>query len=231
MGYCGFLRKPFILGIAGRSNSGKTSLILKLVPELVKRGYRVGTVKNCPHGFDIDREGKDSWKFSRVGSGGVLLTSPDRCTLIRQGEKEDTNSILESFSSFFYGFDIVLVEGFSSLQGMEKIELLRKGISTFMESSLKEVVAVVSDIEVPELPIDKPVFKPDEIDKIADFVEKAMQKDDTKKNVEVLVNDQKIFLNDFLQRMVKSLTLAIIEPLRREGKEEDIKEVIIKVRM
>ena len=163
--------KPFILGIVGKSDTGKTTLILKLVPEFVKRGYRVGVVKNCPHGFEIDRKGKDSWKFSQAGSQGVLLTSPERFAFLRE-EKEDIKKIPQIISLLFHGFDIVLVEGYSNLQWIEKIELLRRGISEIKDPSLKKVVAFVSDINIKE---DKPVFRPKEIDKICDWVEKKMK--------------------------------------------------------
>jgi len=212
---------PFVLGIVGKSNVGKTTLILKLIPELTKRGHKVGTVKNCPHGFDIDRKGKDSWKFSKEGSKGVLLTSQKKIALIKT--TEENSDILEIIDLVFYDFDVVLVEGFSKEQRLEKIEILRKGISEQIYSPLDEVIAVVSDIDVR---VDKPIFKPDQICAIVDFLEKIMKEE--KKSVEIIVNGEKIFLNNFLKNMVKSLTLAMVDPLRRKG-EEEVKEVVIKV--
>ncbi|MCD6318581.1 molybdopterin-guanine dinucleotide biosynthesis protein B [Candidatus Aerophobetes bacterium] len=214
-------KTPFVLGIVGKSDVGKTTLILKLIPELTKRGYKVGTVKNCPHGFDIDRKGKDSWKFSKEGSRGVLLTSQKKIALIKS--TEENSDILKIIDSLFYDFDIVLVEGFSKEQRLKKVEILRKGISEQIYSPLNEVIAIVSDIDVK---VDKPIFKPDQICAIVDFLEKIMKKE--KKSVEIIVNGEKIFLNNFLQNMVKSLTLAMVDPLRRKG-EEEIKEVVIKV--
>jgi len=212
---------PFVLGIVGKSEVGKTTLILRLTPELTKRGYRVGTVKNCPHGFDIDREGKDSWKFSEKGSSGVLLTSPEKIALIKSAKKSD--DILKIINLFFYDFDIVLVEGFSKEQRLKKIEILRKGVSEQIHSPLDEVIAIISNIG---LKINKPTFRPDQTSTIIDFLEKIMKEE--KKPVEISVNGEKIFLNNFLQNMIKGLTLAMIDPLRRK-KEEEIKEVVIKV--
>ncbi len=85
---------PFIVGITGKSDTGKTTLILKLIPELTKRGYKVGTVKNCPHSFNIDKEGKDSYKFSKEGSKGVLLTSSNEIAFIRKKDKGDIKEII-----------------------------------------------------------------------------------------------------------------------------------------
>ena len=64
-----------IISIVGKSDSGKTTLIEKLVPVLTKRGYRVATVKHDVHGFEVDREGKDSWRHKQAGAptGGFLL--------------------------------------------------------------------------------------------------------------------------------------------------------------
>ena len=212
---------PFVLGIVGKSEVGKTTLILRVSPELTKRGYKVGTVKNCPHGFDIDREGKDSWKFSEKGSSGVLLTSPEKIALVKSAKKSD--DILKIINLFFYDFDIVLVEGFSKEQRLKKIEILRKGVSEQIHSPLDEVIAIVSNIG---LKVNKPTFRPDQTSAIVDFLEKIMKEE--KKSVEISVNGEKIFLNNFLQNMIKGLTLAIIDPLRRK-KEEEIKEVVIKV--
>ena len=226
MSYFELAEAPLILGIVGKSDTGKTTLILNLIPELVKRGYKVGTAKNCPHGFNIDKKGKDSWRFSQSGSGGVLLISPDEFVIARKREKKDSENILGLFTLLFNDFDIVLVEGFSSLQKVRKIELLRKEISDKMDPSLRNVVAVISDVAVKT---DKPVFKPNEIINMVDFMEKEMEKDNKEKNVEVLVNGKKVPLNFFLQQVVKNLAIGVVEPLKRKNKEEKIREVSIKV--
>ena len=163
---------PFVLGIVGESDMGKTTLILKLTSELTKRGYKVGTVKNCPHGFDINKEGKDSWKFSKEGSKGVLLTSPEKIALIKS-EKESSD-ILKIINLFFYDFDIILVEGFSKERRLKKIEILRGEVSEQINSSLDKVIAIVNNIG---LKIDKPIFRPDQISKIVDFLEKIMKEE------------------------------------------------------
>src|SRR5881396_3159703 len=64
-----------ILCVVGRSNSGKTTLIERLIPELVQAGYRVATVKHAGHGFDLDTEGKDSWRHKRAGASTVIVLS------------------------------------------------------------------------------------------------------------------------------------------------------------
>ncbi|MEQ1626536.1 MAG: molybdopterin-guanine dinucleotide biosynthesis protein B, partial [Nitrospira sp.] len=64
-----------IVSFVGRSNSGKTTLIERVIPELVRAGYRVATVKHAGHGFDLDTEGKDSWRHKRAGASSVIVMS------------------------------------------------------------------------------------------------------------------------------------------------------------
>ena len=65
-----------IVSFVGRSNSGKTTLIERLIPELVVAGYRIATIKHAGHGFDLDTEGKDSWRHKRAGASTVIARSP-----------------------------------------------------------------------------------------------------------------------------------------------------------
>ena len=67
-----------IVSIVGRSNTGKTTLIEKLIPELRRRGYRVATIKHNIHGFDIDHEGKDSWRHKKAGARLTVIASPQQ---------------------------------------------------------------------------------------------------------------------------------------------------------
>ena len=64
-----------IVSFVGRSNSGKTTLIERVIPELVRAGYKVATVKHAGHGFDLDTEGKDSWRHKRAGASSVVVLS------------------------------------------------------------------------------------------------------------------------------------------------------------
>ena len=72
-----------IVSIVGKSDSGKTTLIEKLLPELGRRGYRVATVKHDVHGFEVDREGKDSWRHKKAGAHTVVISSPLKVAVIR----------------------------------------------------------------------------------------------------------------------------------------------------
>ena len=79
---------PPILCFVGRSNSGKTTLIERVIPELVKEGYRLATIKHAGHGFNLDTEGKDSWRHKRAGAGMVIVTSKGSLAMFTDVEEE-----------------------------------------------------------------------------------------------------------------------------------------------
>ena len=84
---------PAVISIVGHSGSGKTTLIVKLVGELKKRGYKIGTIKHAAHGFDVDREGKDSQKHKAAGADTVILASPDNMAMIKSGAFNGLNDL------------------------------------------------------------------------------------------------------------------------------------------
>jgi molybdopterin-guanine dinucleotide biosynthesis protein MobB len=100
------------LGVVGTSNSGKTLLVTGLVRTLRERGYRVGTVKHCPHGADWDVPGKDSWQHSQAGAEVTIVAAPERLALFRELSVElPLNEIVVHFQ----GLDLVIVEGYKHL--------------------------------------------------------------------------------------------------------------------
>ena len=110
-----------ILSIIGKSKSGKTTLIEKLIPELNSRGFRVGTVKHAHHGFEIDHPGKDSFRHREAGAETVVLYSKDKIAIQRNiQEKMSLNEIIQTY--FPANLDVILVEGFKEEQGL-KIEV------------------------------------------------------------------------------------------------------------
>ena len=121
--------------------------------------------KHCPCGFDLDVEGKDSWKFTQAGGEGVFLTSPESVALLRT--EQSPPDIKERLQKYFSDFDIVLTEGYNNVSGIRRIEIVRKGIGR-MDSSPDDVVAYVSDMDIDT---GRKVFSPDDIPAIADFVE------------------------------------------------------------
>jgi molybdopterin-guanine dinucleotide biosynthesis protein B len=116
--------KPALVAIVGKSDSGKTTLIEKLVPELVKLGMRVGTVKHDAHSFEIDHPGKDSWRHGQAGAEAYVIASPQRLAFITRLEGE--LPLTEIAARFYDGFDIVVAEGYKRT-APHRVELFRLG--------------------------------------------------------------------------------------------------------
>ena len=117
-----------IFGLAGWSGSGKTTLLTALIPELVRRGVRVSTIKHAHHEFDIDRPGKDSWLHRQAGASEVMVASPRRFALMHElrGAPEPT---LRELLARMAPADLVLVEGFKRAPH-PKLEVHRSAIRT-----------------------------------------------------------------------------------------------------
>jgi len=215
---------PLLVSVEGDSGAGKTTLIEKLLNELSRRKYIVAAVKHCPHGFDLDVKGKDSWRFAEAGAKGVFLTSPGRIGLIEDTEHIPTlKNIAESY---FSNFDIVFGEGFGKEKGVEKILVFRKGVSERVPYPQDDILALVSDFEVE---VEKPIFKPDDVSGIADFIEQLLaQESRVESSVTLLINKKPVPLNAFVQSVFKNVILGVVATLRRQDKELRQIEVIIK---
>lgn len=155
-----------IVAVVGKSNSGKTTLLERLIPVLVSRGLRVGTIKHDTHGFDMDKPGKDTWKHRQAGSSAVAIIGPDRTAVIRETE---TPPGPEEVAARFMGkLDIVLAEGFKRSR-LPKIEVSRRERSTDLIASPADgLLAVVADHPVEP---GVPVFGWDEPEKLADLLQ------------------------------------------------------------
>lgn len=114
-----------VYGVVGWKNSGKTTLVERLVAEISARGFTVSTVKHAHHAFDIDHEGKDSWRHRKAGAAQVLVASKQRWALMTElrGAPEPSLSLLLAQLS---PVDLVLVEGFKGAAG-PKIEICLSG--------------------------------------------------------------------------------------------------------
>ena len=109
----------------GYQNSGKTTLVEKVIAELTARGLRVGSVKHHGHArFDIDAPGKDSWRHARAGSRHVAIVSPDRCAEYRDTVREaDVRDVLAHYTDV----DVVIVEGYKAA-GLANVIVAREGV-------------------------------------------------------------------------------------------------------
>jgi molybdopterin-guanine dinucleotide biosynthesis protein B len=116
--------QPALVAIVGKSDSGKTTLIEKVVPELVKLGLRVGTVKHDAHSFEIDHPGKDSWRHGQAGARAYAIASPERLAFITRLDGE--LPLADIVKTYFTGFDLVVAEGYKNTAPY-RVELFRTG--------------------------------------------------------------------------------------------------------
>ncbi len=158
-----------VIALVGRSKSGKTTLMEKLIPELKQRGYRVGTVKHHAHPkFEIDYEGKDSWRHAQAGSDHVVIAAPDKIASIRRLEQEMT---VEEIVNTMTDVDIVVTEGYWR-STLPKVEVLRAACSSELLSNPDEILGLVTDIEGDHYEV--PHFTLNDVAGLADFIERVI---------------------------------------------------------
>ncbi len=164
-----------VVSIVAKSGTGKTTLLEKLIRELKRRGYRVGTLKHDAHQFDIDREGKDSWRLTQAGADTMLISSPAKVAMVRQNPEGREPDVEELASAYFHDVDILLTEGFKK-SGFPKIEVHRQARSPELMCRGKEkdpaLIAVASDtLTDKKTELDVPVFDINAASEICDFIE------------------------------------------------------------
>ena len=99
-----------LIRITGESGSGKTTLLEQLLPRLKARGIKAGVIKHAHHGFDLDRPGKDSWRYAQAGAQAVALIGPSRAAWFTETPQE--LSAQEVAHRLGGDLDLILVEGF-----------------------------------------------------------------------------------------------------------------------
>ena len=154
-----------IICIAGRSQTGKTTLIEKLIPVLKNRGYRIGTIKHSHHIFEMDKTGKDSWRHKDAGAETVIIASPGKIAMV----KSDHEGTLDSLVNYFSDMDLVITEGYKG-EVKPKIEVVRS--ARHQQALLADdanLIAIVTDVD---MSAEVPVFGMEDIDQLSDFIEK-----------------------------------------------------------
>ena len=158
-----FMSVP-ILSFVGRSNSGKTTLIERVIPELVRAGYKVATVKHAGHGFDLDTEGKDSWRHKQAGASSVVIISKSSLAMFADvSDHMNVEDVRERYLDASY--DLILAEGWRS-EGYPKIVVVRDQIGE-VPVSQDGLLAVVSNKPV-ETSV--PLLDPDDVAGVAALI-------------------------------------------------------------
>ncbi|MCG5242116.1 molybdopterin-guanine dinucleotide biosynthesis protein B [Azospirillum doebereinerae] len=156
-----------IFGLTGWSGSGKTALMVRLLPALTRRGLRVSTVKHAHKGFDIDHPGKDSHDHRLAGATEVLVSSPYRWALMHELRDEPEPALADLLPKLA-PVDLLLIEGFKR-DAHAKIEVWRSAVGKpLIARDDPSIVAVASDGAVPGCPV--PVLDLNDAEAVAAFV-------------------------------------------------------------
>lgn len=130
---------PPMISIMGWSGSGKTTFMERLIPLLIQRGYRVSAIKHDAHGFEMDKEGKDTWKFAKAGVESVGIIGPNKWAMYGKGSY-DLNQMRAAMPSC----DLILVEGYK-MGDLPKIEIHRKANQKTLVNTDDSLLAVFTD--------------------------------------------------------------------------------------
>jgi molybdopterin-guanine dinucleotide biosynthesis protein B len=145
-----------IISVVGRSNSGKTTYLEKLITECKQRGYKVAVIKHHHQDFDIDKPGKDTWRHTKAGADVVCLVSPHKMAMIKTSDQELS---LDYVAGFIDNVDIIFTEGYKQ-ETKYKIEVYRQAAGHAPLGVKPELLAVVSDTVlyegIPHFTLDDP---------------------------------------------------------------------------
>lgn len=211
-----------ILSIVGKSDSGKTTLIEKLVPELVGRGYRVATVKHDVHGFDVDQEGKDSWRHKQAGAHTVIISSPGKLALIRDVDHDA--DLAELRDKYIQDVDLILSEGFKR-DIQPKVEVFRKEMHRELLCTGDDNLVAIAANQPFEVGV--PCFELNDARSLADFVEEKFLKGKRPQRVRLRVEGKEISLSPFVQEFVRETVRGMVSSLRGVGSPQRVEIEIL----
>ena len=156
-----------VIGVCGFKNSGKTTLVEKLVRYLTEQGFKISTVKHAHHDFDIDHEGRDSFRHRKAGATEVAVVSQNRFAImneLRGAEPPALDAILEKLSAC----DLVIVEGYKR-DTHDKIEVRNLDINhPVLAGADPSIVAIAANGGIANAAV--PVFNRDDVSNLAQFI-------------------------------------------------------------
>jgi molybdopterin-guanine dinucleotide biosynthesis protein B len=155
-----------IISVAGKQNAGKTTLIKDLIPKLKKQGYRVGTLKYNIRKFDIDHEGKDTYKYSHSGADSVAISSQNEIAVMKKTANPFT--LHEIIEAYFNDVNVVLVEGYRE-DDYPRIRIIdSQETKTVKIDSKNELLLIKENLK-------NRCFSIEDINKALDFIEKSLK--------------------------------------------------------
>ncbi len=170
-----------IFAISGIKNSGKTTLITKLLPILTGRGLKVATIKHDGHDFRTDVPGTDTFAHFEAGAYGTVVFSDYKYMVVKQQSDLEADEKLtpERMAAWFPEADLILLEGFKD-SDYPKLEIIRGENSSSCVCREHHLRAIVTDLkpeEIEDLPEGLPVFGLEDTEQIAAFILEAIQEE------------------------------------------------------
>ena len=156
-----------VYSIVGYSGTGKTTFLEKLIAELKARGIRLAVIKHDSHHFEMDKEGKDTWRFSQAGADVVAIASKEKSAIIEHRTLEFSDVL-----KHIHNVDLILTEGYKH-ENHPKIAIYRAASGNALIGPPEEFFAIVTDTP---FETDKPCFSLDDAAGVADLI---MKQEDT----------------------------------------------------
>jgi molybdopterin-guanine dinucleotide biosynthesis protein B len=204
-----------IVSFIGKSNSGKTTLLEKVISELNSRKYRIATIKHTAEEATLDTPGKDTWRHLRAGSKATAIGSDKRIVLIKPVKRKST--VEEMARLLGEDYDIIITEGFKK-GPYPKIEVHRSEVGPLL-TGIKNLIAIATneplDTDVRQFSIDDPTS-------IADFIEEEYIKPQGER-LSLYVNDELMTLSVFPHQIITRLLIAIATSLKGVSKVKNLK--------
>ncbi|HET7627339.1 MAG TPA: molybdopterin-guanine dinucleotide biosynthesis protein B [Bacillales bacterium] len=161
------MTKPLVVQVVGYKNSGKTTLVAKLVSRLKQSGFRVGTLKHCSDDFEMDQEGTDTWKHRQAGAEAAAIVSKEKTAFLENREVP-----VEQLLGRMSNLDVVVLEGFKQ-RAYPKVVIARSLTDWEELRKLDNIAAVASTVGLQADNV--PVFSLDDIENIYKTVLNQLQ--------------------------------------------------------
>lgn len=197
-----------IVAFSGFSESGKTTFIEKLIPELKNRGYRIATIKHTHHKMD-STPGKDSERHLTAGSEISMITTSTRMVLTKPVERG--TSIDEMITMLGDDYDIIICEGFK-YSDIPKLVVCRQEVSDF-PAGLRNVIGIITDVK---LDTETRQYSFEDVESVADMLEAEIITPHANR-INISVNNTAVPLIEFPRSVITKTILGMLAALKGVG--------------
>lgn len=161
---------PLVLGFAGYSGNGKTTLMERVIALLAAVPLKVAVIKHAHHTFDADQPGKDSWRHRKAGAAEVLVSSSERWALLHERQPNEAVLSLDEEIALLSPADIVLIEGYKGA-AINKIEVHRAAAAQpWLYPYDAKIIALVTDCRPAQMATALPIFGLDDAAAVTEFI-------------------------------------------------------------